>query len=428
MAEIIKMPLLSDTMTEGTIVTWHKKVGDEIESGDELFEVETDKAVMVQESYSDGTLLHIQVKPGEVAPIGGVVAVIGDKGEDYKEMLEEALNSESKPKSEDSAPAPKPNGSSEGSPNGSNNASSDSKPETQSSAPKEVATQPKTTTDSRVKASPLAKKMAEENKIQLSNVPGTGENGRIVKRDIEAYLEKGPTANTPMMAASGKDQDQPISGMRRVIASRLQESKFTAPHFYLTVSINMDNAMSARKQMNEIAPQKISFNDLVVKAAAVALRKHPTVNSSWMGDFIRVNGNINIGVAVAVEDGLLVPVINNADFKSLSQINSEVRELAGKAKERRLNPDQMQGNTFTISNLGMMGIEEFTAIINPPDSCILAVGTITQQAIVQNGGLTIGNIMKVTMSCDHRVVDGASGAQFLQTFKTLLENPVTLLV
>jgi len=414
MAEIIKMPLLSDTMKEGTIVAWHKKVGDSIESGDELFEVETDKAVMVQESYSDGTLLYIHVNEGDAAPIDGVIAIIGDEGEDYKPLLEEALSSNGSAKSE-SSPAPASNGTTV------------SAPPSQPTVAKEAT--PTGTTDSRIKASPLARKMAEENKIDLKSLSGTGENGRIVKRDIEAYLEKGSAAgSTPMIAPSGKDQDLPISGMRRVIASRLQESKFTAPHFYLTISINMDNAIAARKQMNEIAPQKISFNDLVVKAAAVALRKHAPVNSSWMGDFIRVNGNINIGVAVAVGEGLLVPVINNADFKSLSQINAEVRDLAGKAKERRLTPEQMQGNTFTISNLGMMGIEEFTAIINPPDSCIMAVGTITQQAVVKNGALTIGNLMKVTMSCDHRVVDGATGAQFLQTFKTLLENPVTLLV
>ncbi len=419
MAEIIKMPLLSDTMTEGTIVAWHKKVGDSIESGDELFEVETDKAVMVQESYSDGVLLYIHVQEGEAAPTDGVIAIIGEKGEDYKAILEASLNTNGAQKSETSTPTPA--------------ASSDStpvnKPTVATTAVASIATPSAAASDARIKASPLAKRVAEEHNIPLTSLSGTGENGRIVKRDIEAFLEKGgATASSPMITATGKDQDQPLTGMRRVIASRLQESKFTAPHFYLTVSINMDNAIAARKQMNEIAPKKISFNDLVVKAAAVALRKHPAVNSSWMGDFIRVNGNINIGVAVAVEDGLLVPVIRNADFKSLSQINSEVRDLAGKAKERKLAPNQMQGNTFTISNLGMMGIEEFTAIINPPDSCIMAVGTITPQAIVKNGGLTIGNIMKVTMSCDHRVVDGASGAQFLQSFKTLLENPVTLLV
>ncbi len=411
MADIIKMPLLSDTMKEGLIVAWLKSVGDSVEAGDELFEVETDKAVMVQESYWEGTLLHIHVQEGNAAPIDGVIAVIGEKGEDYKPLLEKALSSSNGSQAtKEEAPAPVV-------------------AETQTAQPE----QPKATaaTDSRIKASPLARKMAEDNNLSLANLKGSGENGRIVKRDIEAQLQQGAprsTAAPVAMAPTAQDVDHPVTGMRRIIAQRLGDSKFSAPHFYLTISINMDKAMESRKRINEVAPQKISFNDLVVKAAAVALKQHPAVNSSWFGDFIRVNGNVNIGVAVAVGEGLLVPVVRNADTKSLSQINAEVRDLAGKAKERRIAPEQMQGNTFTISNLGMMGIEEFTAIINPPDACILAVGTITEQPVVKEGQLAIGNIMKVTLSCDHRVVDGATGAAFLKTFKLMMEDPIRLLV
>lgn len=412
MAEIIKMPLLSDTMKEGLIVAWLKNVGDTVESGDELFEVETDKAVMVQESYWEGTLLYIHVKEGNAAPIDGVIAVIGEKGEDYKPQLEKALSSSSGSQaSKEEVPAPVV---------AETNTVSAEQPKANAAS------------DTRIKASPLARKMAEDNNLSLASLKGSGENGRIVKRDIEAQLKQGASRTSPSvpvaLAPAAQDVDQPVSGMRRVIAQRLGDSKFSAPHFYLTISINMDKQMEARKRINEVAPQKISFNDLVVKAAAVALKQHPAVNSSWFGDFIRVNGNVNIGVAVAVEDGLLVPVIRNADAKSLSQINAEVRDLAGKAKERRLAPEQMQGNTFTISNLGMMGIEEFTAIINPPDACIMAVGTITQQPIVKDGQLAVGNIMKVTLSCDHRVVDGATGAAFLKTFKMMMEDPIRLLV
>ncbi len=418
MAEIIRMPLLSDTMTEGTVVAWHKKVGDKVETGETLFEVETDKAVMEQDSYYSGTLLYIGVQEGESVPIDAVMAVIGEEGEDFKAQLEAALAETPENAAKDEAPAaPAPVASPASAP-------------AESPAPIPVAAP----AGGRIKASPLAKSMAEKEGIDLAHVTGTGDDRRIVKRDIEAYMASGTIAPTVAPAAinfapaGAGDQDIPVSQMRKTIARRLSESKFGAPHFYLTVSIDMEKAVETRKRINEIAPQKISFNDLVIKAAAVALRQHPAINSSWLGDKIRVNGDVNIGVAVAVDEGLLVPVVRHADMKSLSQINGEVRELAGKAKERKLSGEEMQGNTFTISNLGMFGIEEFTAIINPPDACIMAVGGIADVPVVKDGELAVGKRMKVTLSCDHRVVDGASGAQFLQTFRTILEDPIRMIV
>ena len=426
MAEVIRMPRMSDTMEEGVIVGWLKNVGDKIEPGDVLAEVETDKATMELESYQEGTLLHIGVKEGAV-PVNGLLAIIGEEGEDYKALLE------------DSAATPSTNGTStkEDTHQAISEVTNTTTPEPQAV---QQSANPSSDTKQRIKASPLAKSMANEAGIALSNIKGSGDNGRIIKRDIEAALQSAstqPTATTadapavqPFAFNNGGDnfEEVPVSQMRKVIARRLGESKFSAPHFYLTIEINMDEAISSRKRMNEIAPTKISFNDLVVKACAVALRQHPAINSSWLGDKIRRNGNINIGVAVAVDEGLLVPVIRHADMKSLSQINVEVRDLAEKAKNRKLQPDQMQGNTFTVSNLGMLGIEEFTAIINPPDACILAVGSIVEKPIVKEGELSIGNMMKVTLSCDHRVVDGATGARFLQTLKLILEDPIRLLV
>lgn len=413
MAEIIRMPRMSDTMEEGNIVGWLKKVGDKVEPGDVLAEVETDKATMELESYFEGTLLYIGIKEGPV-PVNGLLAIIGDQDEDVESILKGLDAGES------SDPTP----------------ATENKPEetkVEEKAP--VAETTGQSDDTRVKSSPLARKIAKEEGIDLSKVTGSGEGGRIVKQDVEKAKSShkeisAPTAtHTAAIApAEGNYEEVPVSQMRKVIARRLGESKFSAPHFYLTIEINMDNAIETRKKINEIADVKISFNDLVIKAAATALSKHPAVNSSWLGDKIRYNKDINIGVAVAVEDGLLVPVVHNANQKSLSHINTEVKTLAGKAKEKKLQPNEMTGNTFTISNLGMFDIDEFTAIINPPDACILAVGSISQKPVIRNNEIVPGNIMKVTLSCDHRVVDGATGAQFLQTFKTILEDPIRIIV
>ncbi|MFZ1749529.1 MAG: pyruvate dehydrogenase complex dihydrolipoamide acetyltransferase [Saprospiraceae bacterium] len=420
MAEIIKMPRLSDTMEEGNIVQWLKKEGDPVKAGDILAEVETDKATMELESFFDGYLLHISVPGGPVA-VDGIIAIIGQKDEAYKHLLDEKAAAPT-------APAPQAPESKE--------QVIEKKPETVAPAPIEKISVIAEQGDSgRLKASPLAKSIALEAGIELSHIQGSGDHGRIVKKDIENY-KSNPPVSAPKETKPANIQaqtafnygDVPVSQMRKAIARRLGESKFTAPHFYLTVEINMDNAVVARTGINESAPVKISFNDFVVKGCASALRKHPAINSSWFGDKITYHRDINIGVAVAVEDGLLVPVINQADLKSMSMINQEVKELAGKAKTKKLSPQEMQGNTFTISNLGMFDIEEFTAIINPPDACILAVGSIIKKPIVKNDEIAIGNMMKVTLSCDHRVVDGATAAQFLQTLKAMLENPVLMLV
>ncbi len=423
MADVIRMPRMSDTMEEGNIVGWLKKVGDAIEPGDVLAEVETDKATMELESYQEGVLLYIGIKEGPV-PVDGILAVIGSAGEDYKAALEAAESEAPKATTpapvEEKAAAPMVHA-----------------PAAQATAPTTTVSVPPSQ-DKRIKASPLAKKMASEAGIDISAVAGSGDLGRIIKRDIEAYIQNkpattngaAPAAAVPAFQLNGHgnpSEDIPLSQMRKTIARRLGESKFSAPHFYLTVEINMDKSIEARKQLNEVSPVRLSFNDLVVKSCAVALRQHPAINSSWLGDKIRKNGDINIGVAVAVDDGLLVPVIKHADLKSMAQINTEVKLLAGKAKERKLQPSEMQGNTFTISNLGMFGIEEFTAIINPPDACILAVGGINQKAIVKDGEIVVGSMMKVTLSCDHRVVDGATGAKFLGTLKSILEEPIRML-
>lgn len=424
MAEVMLMPLLSDTMTEGTVAAWHKQVGDQVEIGELLLEIETDKAVMEQDSFFEGTLLHIGVQEGETVPVKAVLAVIGEEGEDFQAAIAAALAAS------DDAPAETP--------------VEETAPEAPAETP--AAAEATTSEDSRVKASPLARKMAEEEGLNLTNVKGSGENGRIVRRDIESALENrsvpAPVA-TPVVAAPAATPPPPaptnaiegaayeevkVSNMRKVIARRLGESKFTAPHFYLTVAIDMDNAMATRKRLNELSPVKISFNDLVVKACALALRQNPAINASWLGDSIRYNKVYNIGVAVAVDEGLVVPVIRNADMKSLSQISAEVKDKAKKATDRKLPMEDMQGNTFSISNLGMFGIEEFTAIINPPDSCILAVGGISQVPVVKNGEIVVGNVMKITLSCDHRVVDGASGAKFLNDVKALLEDPIRMMI
>ena len=411
MAEIIRMPKLSDTMTEGVVASWLKKVGDEVENGELLAEIETDKATMEFESFFDGVLLHIGVEQGGAAPVDSLLCILGEKGEDISALLESAL--EAAPVAEEKsapapAPAPKP-------------APAPVAPVAASVTPV-VAPAPVSANTGRLKASPLARKLAEERGINVSQIPGSGDAGRIVKRDVEAF-------NGSNTAAPGVERftEVGVSQMRKTIARRLAESKFSAPHFYLTVSIEMDTAMDARKSINDAGEVKISFNDMVVKAAALALKKHPAVNSSWLEDRIRYNEHVHIGVAVAVEDGLLVPVVRHADGKRLSQIGAEVRDFAGKAKDKKLQPSDWEGNTFTISNLGMFGIDEFTAIINAPDACILAIGGINAVPVVRDGAVVPGHVMKVTLSCDHRVVDGASGASFLQDFKAFLENPVRML-
>lgn len=415
-AEIVLMPKMSDTMNEGVIAAWHKKVGDSVKSGELLAEIETDKATMEYESYNTGTLLYIGADAGKAVPVNGVLAVIGEKDADYKTLLkahEAQAGGESGAKPE-----------------------ATTKPEPEAAPKKEEATSIDHSTG-RVKASPLAKKLAKEKGLDISKIQGSGDHGRVTKRDVENYKETAPAAGKdkeapaivlPKVVGEESFEDLTISQMRKTIAKRLAESKFTSPHFYLTMEINMDKAIEARKSINEISPVKISFNDMVIKATAAALRQHPDVNVSWLGDKMRRNHHIHIGVAVAVKDGLLVPVVRFADNKSLSHIATEVKDLAQKAHAKKLQPADWEGSTFTISNLGMFGIEEFTAIINPPDACILAVGGIKETAVVRNGQLVPGNVMKVTLSCDHRAVDGAVGAAFLKTLKGLLEDPVRILI
>ena len=434
MAEIVKMPRLSDTMEEGVVAKWHKNVGDQVSEGDLLAEIETDKATMEFESFQEGTLLHIGVDEGDAAPVDSVLAILGEKGEDVAALLKEAEAGGGSEESKEEAPskeevkeeAPAPAKEEKPEP---------SKPAASASAPA-PAPAVSDSMDGRIKASPLARALAEEKGIDLNRVQGSGDGGRIVKRDIDGFnpalaptQQSGAAASAVTPAAHMEESytEERVSQMRKTIARRLSDSKFTAPHFYLTVEIDMDNALAARKQINEMPDIKISFNDMVIKAVAMSLRKHPAVNSAWQGDTIRRNNHVHIGVAVAVDEGLLVPVVRFADSKTFTQIGAEVRELAGKARDKKLQPSEWGGNTFTISNLGMFGIEEFTAIVNPPDSCILAVGGIKQTPVVKNGEIVPGNVMKVTMSCDHRVVDGATGAAFLQTFKQYMEQPVAML-
>ncbi len=418
MAEVIYMPKLSDTMTEGVVAEWHKKVGDTVANGELLAEIETDKATMEFESFFDGTLLHIGVEKTKAAPVNAILAIIGAPGEDISSLLAGA------PAVEDKVDTPV-----EVTPSAVPAALPTSTPV---AAPVAKAAPVAISNDGgRTFASPLAKKLAEEKGIDINAVNGTGDGGRIVKRDVDHYVPYTPavgSANYTSVAGTESFVDEPVSQMRKVIARRLSESLFTAPHFYLTVDVNMDNAIVARKTMNAKEGVKVSFNDMVVKAVALSLKQHPAINSSWLGDVIRRNHHVHIGVAVAVEDGLLVPVVRFADTKGLSQIGDEVKSFAQKAKDKKLQPSDWEGNTFTISNLGMFGIDSFTAIINSPDSCILAVGGISEVPVVKNGQVVPGNVMKLTLSCDHRVVDGASGASFLQTLKGYLENPVSMLV
>jgi pyruvate dehydrogenase E2 component (dihydrolipoamide acetyltransferase) len=430
-AKEIRMPLLSDTMTEGKIVSWNKKVGDLVKSDDVLADVETDKATMEVVGYEEGTLLYIGVEAGNAAKINEIIAIVGKPGTDVSAYVAAEKAGANAAPVAGAQPAAD---------------------EVAAVASAEVATESEAATpsDSRVKASPLAKKLAADKGIDLNKVNGSGDNGRITKKDIDSYVpaaapaakavaptapaaaapQTKPAATAAAFVANGQEgyTDTPLTQMRKVIARRLGESKFSAPHFYLTMEINMDNAMTSRVAMNEVSPVKISFNDMVIKASAMALRLHPDVNSSWMGDFIRHNQHIHIGSALALPEGLIVPVIRFADQKSLSQIAADAKELYGKAKDKKLQPAEFSGNTFTISNLGMMDIEEFTAIINPPDSAILAVGAIKEKVVRKGDGFGVINVMKLTLSCDHRSVDGAVGAAFLQTLKKFLENPVTMLV
>ncbi|MBL0135627.1 MAG: pyruvate dehydrogenase complex dihydrolipoamide acetyltransferase [Chitinophagaceae bacterium] len=428
--EVILMPRLSDTMTEGVIAAWHKNIGDSVKKGDLLADVETDKATMELESYKDGKLLYIGAQKGDKIAVNSLLCIIGEESKvDVKAIVaaagagSAATTTAAPAKAEATAPV------------------AQAVATATTTAAAAVSSAVSVDSNGRLKASPLAKKIAAEKGIDLHQIQGSGDGGRIIKSDIDNYKPIAATAAATSTAAEPAKtiapsvpagvvsfDEVPVSQMRKIIAKRLAESKFSAPHFYLTMAINMDKAVESRAKMNEVSTVKISFNDMVLKACALALKQHPKINSSWLGDKIRYNHHVNIGVAVAVEEGLLVPVVRFADGKSLSQIAGEVKTFAQKAKDKKLQPSDWEGNTFTISNLGMFGIEEFTAIINPPDACILAIGAINQEPIVKNGQIVVGNVMKVTLSCDHRVVDGASGAAFLQTLQGLLEEPLRMLV
>ena len=407
MAQIIKLPKMSDTMEEGVIVSWLVKVGDQVKSGDIIAEVETDKATMELENFEKGTILHLAAKEGDAIPVDSVIAIVGNPGEDFSSLLSGENVVAAKPAEVEPTPE---------------------KAEPAAQAVVLPTVEPTPSEDQRLKASPLAKKIAEEKGISLSGIQGTGDGGRIVRKDIENMAASPAIAPSTFTGASEGYTDVNVSQMRKTIAKRLSESKFSAPHFYLTMEINMDKAVEAREAMNTYSAVKISMNDIVVKAAAVALTRHPKVNSSWLNDKIRTYQHIHVGVAMALEDGLLVPVVKHADQKSLSAISEEVKQYSAKAKDKKLQPTDWEGNTFTVSNLGMFGIDSFTAIINPPDACILAVGAVKETVIVENGQMRPGKVMKVTLSCDHRVVDGVVGSKFLNTLKELIEEPVKLLV
>ncbi|MDN3493924.1 pyruvate dehydrogenase complex dihydrolipoamide acetyltransferase [Winogradskyella bathintestinalis] len=418
---VVTMPRLSDTMEEGTVATWLKNVGDEVEEGDILAEIETDKATMEFESFQSGNLLHIGLEEGESAKVDALLAIFGPEGTDVSSIVKNFNSQAGNTKKEAS--------------------STDNKKETAKAEPKEVEekkTTPKTSSSnstsssdsSRIFASPLAKKMAEEKGITLSQVNGSGENGRIVKKDIENFTPSAQTASVGKFVPTGQEDFDEVqnSNMRKAIAKNLAKSKFTAPHYYLNVEFDMENAIAFRTQYNSVPDIKISYNDIVVKACALALKQHPQVNSQWFDDKMRLNNHVHIGVAVAVPDGLLVPVVKFANEQSLPQIGAAVREYAGKARNKKLALDEMEGSTFTVSNLGMFGIDSFTSIINQPNSAILSVGNIVEKPVVKNGQIVVGNTMKLSLACDHRTVDGATGAQFLQTLKGYIENPVTMLV
>ncbi|MBL7900276.1 MAG: pyruvate dehydrogenase complex dihydrolipoamide acetyltransferase [Crocinitomicaceae bacterium] len=426
MAEIVRMPKLSDTMVEGVVAAWHKKVGDAVKEGELLAEIETDKATMEFESFFTGVLLHIGVEKGKAAPVNSVLAVIGKAGEDISSLLAGAGTTATAAATETKKPDPAP------------------VKEAQPVAAVQPVAQPVTVAqpvaashavasngNGRIFASPLAKKMAEEKGIDLSTVSGSGENNRITKKDIENYSPSAAKSGGVIYAAAAGTEsynDVPNSQMRKAIARTLSASKFSAPHFYLKMEVDMDNAIAAREAINAGGEYKISFNDMVIKAVASALRRHPKVNADWMGDFIRYNNHIHVGVAVAVDEGLVVPVVRFTDSKGFAQISAEIKDLATRAKSKKLQPQEMEGGTFAVSNLGMFGIEDFTSIINPPNGCILSVGQIKSTPVVKNGQIVPGNVMKLSLSCDHRVVDGAVGSAFLKTLKEILENPVKMLV
>lgn len=425
-AKEIRMPLLSDTMTEGKIISWNKKVGDKVKADDVLAEVETDKATMEVIGYEDGTLLYTGVEAGKAAKVNDIIAIVGKPGTDVSAYISAEKNNSNSNASTGAVAKPQ------------NTEEKKTEPAPANSQKEQPAqTVVAENSNGRIKASPLAKKMAEDKGVDISKITGSGDGGRITKRDVDEYKPAPAGVSTATtiapvatFTAHGEEgyTDTPLTQMRKTIARRLGESMFTAPHFYLTMEINMDNAITARHAMNEVSPVKISFNDMLIKACAMSLRLHPAVNSSWMGEFIRQNHHIHIGSAVAMPEGLIVPVIRFADQKTLSQIAADAKQLYAKAKDKKLQPNEFSGNTFTISNLGMMDIEEFTAIINPPDSCILAVGRIKEVVVKKEKEFGVTNVMKVTLSCDHRSVDGAIGAAFLQTLKKFMENPVTMLV
>lgn len=409
MAEVVNMPRLSDTMTEGVVAKWHKEIGDQVSEGDLIAEIETDKATMEFESFQEGYLLHIGVEEGNKAPVDSILAILGEKEEDISQLLKAETNDtpEEKPEKEEKKAETKSQSIVEVEPKVID------KPVVES-----TISNAKHESNGSTVASPLAKKLANERNINLALVKGTGDNGRIIKRDIDNYngSSQGPSIE--------RYSEVEVSQMRKVIAQRLSESKFSAPHFYLTTEINMDKTIEARQAINSVSPVKISFNDMIVKACAMALQENPQVNSSWLENKIRTNEHIHIGVAMAIDDGLLVPVVRFANNKRLSEISSQIKDYSAKAKAKKLQPEDWAGNTFTISNLGMFDVEAFTAIINPPDACILAVGSIVEKPIVKEGKVVIGNTLKVTLSCDHRVVDGVVGAKFLGVLKSYLENPV----
>ncbi|WP_138430348.1 pyruvate dehydrogenase complex dihydrolipoamide acetyltransferase [Fodinibius saliphilus] len=412
MAIKVEMPKLSDTMEEGVIAKWNVEEGDEVKSGDIIAEVETDKATMEVEVFDAGTILKVLAEEGDAVPLGGLMAVIGEEGEDISDILKETESGQS---AEDSSTA-----------ENADTAAEEQDDEAYDPVFNELdRNENGQTGDGRIKASPLARKMAEEQGISLAKVKGSGPHGRIIKRDIESYE---PSQTAPVVTASREDKEHRVSQMRKTIARRLSESKFSSPHFYETIDIDMQPVWDARKQINEISDTKISFNDIVVKASATALRQHPDINSSWQGDKIIEHGDVNIAVAVGIDEGLVTPVIDNTDQKGLQQIAAEGRELIDKAKDRSLQPEEMEGSTFTVSNLGMFGIEEFTAIINPPNACILAVGAIREVPVVEDGEVVPGKRMKVTLSSDHRIVDGVSAAKFLNTLKGMLENPLGMVL
>ncbi|MBK0381446.1 2-oxo acid dehydrogenase subunit E2 [Pedobacter sp. SD-b] len=434
-ASVIRMPALSDTMTEGVINKWNFKVGDKIKADDSLADVETDKATMEVVGYEEGTLLYLSVKEGEAVPVNGIIAIVGKEGTDISPLLNDASTENKEEKKEETAASATPNTN-----------AAPVKEKTKEEEKPTTSEDPTSGDGGRVKASPLAKKLAQDKGINLNDVKGSAEGGRIVKKDIEDFKpseksanqinETSPTAPSkptapapviPQYIGEEKFTEKPVSQMRKAISRSLTESLFTAPHFYLNITVDMDGAMAARTQINTVAPVKVSFNDIVIKAVAIALKQHPAVNSSFRGDKIRFNEHTNIGVAMAIEDGLLVPVVRFADGKSLSHISMEVKDFAQKAKAKKLQPKDWEGSTFTVSNLGMFGIDEFTSIINTPDGAILSVGAIQQVPVVKNGAVVPGNIMKLSLGCDHRVIDGATGAQFLQTLKALLEQPIRLL-